>query len=163
MFDCARMLDELELIEDKETFLQKKELGTDISSDYFDEDTFLDLMKSRRGMIKSSLMDQNLMTGIGNECSDEILFQAHIHPKNRVDQLSKDELQNTFGKIEMVVKTKMEFLDHDKNLLKSFILKDRTEGSECPSGGGTIEKIKIGGRWGIFVRSVSENKRERYP
>ncbi len=149
-FNCARMLGKLELIEDKKAFIQNKELGPDISSDYFDEETFLELVNSRRGMIKSSLMDQNLMAGIGNECSDEILFQARMHPKKKVNELNEDELRNLYDKIDMVVKTKLDCLDHDKELPDSFILKDRNEGADCPDCDGTIAKITVGGRSGYF-------------
>lgn len=149
-FNCARMLGELELIKDKEDFIQRKELGPDISSDDFDFDSFFELMKKRGGMVKSSLMDQKLMAGIGNECSDEILFQARIHPKKKVKDLSENELKDIYEKAEMVVKTKLDCLDHDKKLPNSFILKNRNKGADCPNCDGTIEKITVGGRSGYF-------------
>lgn len=150
VFNCARMLGELELIEEKEGFIQKKELGPDVYPDDFDYDSFSGLMENRRGMIKSSLMDQKLMAGIGNECSDEILFQARIHPKTEVKDLSESELKSIYEKMEMVVKTKLDCMDHDRELPDSFILKNRDEGADCPNCDGTIEKITVGGRSGYY-------------
>lgn len=40
-------------------------------------------------MIKSTLMDQNAIAGVGNIYSDEILFQAKIHPRTATGDLKK--------------------------------------------------------------------------
>ena len=44
------------------------------------EPQFLAAMKSRKGAIKSWLMNQNLVAGLGNIYADEALFEARIHP-----------------------------------------------------------------------------------
>ena len=152
-FDCPRMLGKLELTKDKEAFTKKKELGPDISSDEFSYETFRGLMQNRRGMIKSSLMDQHLMAGIGNEQSDEILFQSKIHPQKKVGDLSENDLQKIFEKILEVIETRVECLDHDKKMPKNFLLGYRTEGGDCPVCGGSIDKVAVGGRSGYFCPS----------
>lgn len=152
-FDCARMLGNLELIEDKEAFIKEKDLGPDISSDDFNFKSFHKLMQKRRGMIKSSLIDQHLMAGIGNEQSDEILFQTGIHPKTKVQDLSESDLQVIYDKMELVVSTRVECLDHDQKMPDDFLLNHRDEGEECPVCGGNIEKITVGGRSGYFCPS----------
>ena len=112
--------------------------------------SFLELMNDRRGMIKSALMDQQLMAGIGNVCSDEILFQSRVHPKKKVQDLSEDDLRNIYKQMKQVVHTKLDSLDHHKELPDSFMIKDRSEGADCPNGKGTIKKIKVGGRYGYY-------------
>jgi len=149
-FDCARMLGKLELTEDREAFISEKDLGPDISSDDFNYDTFQKLMQNRKGMIKSSLMDQHLMAGIGNEQSDEILFQSRIHPKKKVKDLSEKDFKEIYEKMKIVIKKRVECLDHDQKMPDSFLLDYRNEGDECPVCGGSIEKITVGGRSGYF-------------
>ncbi len=155
-FDCARMLGKLELTEDKEAFINEKELGPDISSDDFNYDTFQNLIQNRRGMIKTSLMDQHLIAGIGNEQSDEILFQSRIHPKKKVKDLSENDLQKIYEKMKKVVNKRVECLDHDKKMPDNFLLDHRKEGDECPVCGGSIEKITVGGRSGYFCPNCQD-------
>ena len=47
-------------------------------------------------MIKPALMDQDALAGIGNINSDEILFQAGIHPEARVKNLSAEEVKKIY-------------------------------------------------------------------
>ncbi|MGD8748632.1 MAG: zinc finger domain-containing protein [Balneolaceae bacterium] len=107
---------------------------------------FIGLFKNKKGMIKTALIDQRLIAGIGNECSDEILFQSGIHPKTDIKKLDKEKLKKIFRNMRSVLKTKIKSgFDYDK-LPDSYIFKHRSKGAECPNCGGTIEKIKVGGR-----------------
>ncbi|MFP8489782.1 Fpg/Nei family DNA glycosylase [Gracilimonas sp. Q87] len=155
-FNCMRMLGELDLIKDKKAFIKAKDLGPDVSDEKFDYEAFYALVQDRGGMIKSSLMDQQLMAGIGNECSDEILFQSRIHPKKKVKSLRENELKTIFDNVRKVIKKKVEALDHNRELPDSFLLKDREEGAECPNCKGAIEKITVGGRSGFYCPSCQE-------
>ncbi len=47
------------------------------------------LRRTRRA-IKSALLDQHIIAGIGNIYADEALFTAHIHPESRADKLAHD-------------------------------------------------------------------------
>lgn len=51
-----------------------------------------ELLDGRRGGIKSALMDQKLVAGIGNELSDEILWRARLSPRERVEDLCRDDV-----------------------------------------------------------------------
>jgi formamidopyrimidine-DNA glycosylase len=44
------------------------------------------------GKIKTTLMDQTVIAGIGNIYSDEILWKAGIHPERKVETLNKSEI-----------------------------------------------------------------------
>lgn len=52
-----------------------------------DAEAFEDLLAGRRGGAKATLMNQRLIAGIGNELSDEILWQARIGPARPVPTL----------------------------------------------------------------------------
>ena len=56
----------------------------------------------RRGALKAALMDQSFLAGIGNILADEILWQARLHPKTQIAQLSEHErkaLQTTTRRV----------------------------------------------------------------
>ena len=54
------------------------------------------LHKKPRGKIKTVLMDQSVIAGIGNIYSDEILWRAGVHPERIVSKIKPDELQLMF-------------------------------------------------------------------
>lgn len=149
-YNCLRMLGVLELTDSKEEYIRSKELGPDVTSQTFDSELFLEQLKGHRGYIKSALMDQKRLAGIGNECSDEILFQAGIHPKTEVSELNKEDLKLIYQELTHVIKEKAEANKPDGQLPDSFLLKNREEGAECPNCDGNIEKITIGGRNGYY-------------
>ena len=60
---------------------QLGELGPDALA--VDEQTFVAALAKRRGQIKNTLTNQQFLAGIGNAYSDEILWQAGIHPHTR--------------------------------------------------------------------------------
>ena len=52
-----------------------------------DRESFARLLAGRRGGLKATLMNQRVIAGIGNELSDEILWQARLHPSRGVRSL----------------------------------------------------------------------------
>jgi formamidopyrimidine-DNA glycosylase len=48
-------------------------------------------LEKRRGALKSALMDQKVLAGIGNTLSDEVLWRARINPERRFSQLNPEE------------------------------------------------------------------------
>jgi hypothetical protein len=55
--------------------------------------------------VKSVLMDQEIIAGVGNIYSDEILFQARMNPAERMDGLSPAQLKRLFVKTREVLET----------------------------------------------------------
>ncbi|MDX1619713.1 MAG: DNA-formamidopyrimidine glycosylase family protein [Nitriliruptorales bacterium] len=62
-------------------------LGPDATE--VDAERLTELLDGRRGGIKSALMDQELIAGLGNELVDEILWRAKIDPRASVADLSE--------------------------------------------------------------------------
>lgn len=48
---------------------------------------FHQLLAGRRGAVKSAMMDQRLLAGVGNLLSDEVLWRARLHPATPVHEL----------------------------------------------------------------------------
>lgn len=149
-YNCTRMLGEVTLADDEKQFIEDKELGPDVYKDDFDFETFRELLQNRRGMIKSALMDQELMAGLGNECSDEILYQARFHPKTDVQNLDTDQLRNLYKTMNQVLEQKIAADLKGEDLPDSYILANREEGADCPRCDGTIQRITVAGRSGYY-------------
>ncbi|MCC6236327.1 MAG: hypothetical protein IT299_01985, partial [Dehalococcoidia bacterium] len=55
------------------------------------EEEFLAGLKRHRGQVKNVLTNQEFMAGIGNAYSDEILWEARVHPHRRVATLDEEQ------------------------------------------------------------------------
>ncbi|MFB6290506.1 MAG: DNA-formamidopyrimidine glycosylase [Candidatus Bipolaricaulia bacterium] len=145
-YDCQRKLGQLKLVESPEKFAEENNLGPDVLSDEFDFDKFLERLESSRAMIKSALMNQKLMAGIGNIYSDEILFKAGVHPKAKAKDISEKVLREIYSAIHEVLREAIDSEVEPERMPSHFLLPNREEGGECPQCGGEIEKIKVSGR-----------------
>jgi formamidopyrimidine-DNA glycosylase len=118
------------------------------------------LKKKKKGKIKQILMDQTVIAGIGNIYSDEILFEAKIHPFKDISKLSEKELKNIYKAIKKILPLAIELggesisdyrrLSGEKGFYDKARKIYRREGEKCFRCGGIIKRIKIGGRSAHF-------------
>ncbi len=155
-FDCQRMLGAVKLITDEDSFLKDKGLGPDALDERLDFDTFKDRITGKKGAVKSTLMNQKFIAGIGNVYSDEILFQARIDPNRKVDTLSEDELKTVFQKIRTVLETAINHQADPSKFPKTYITGHRKSGEPCPGCKGTVKKETIGGRSSYYCPSCQQ-------
>lgn len=66
--------------------------------------TFTKIMAQREGRIKSILMNQNVIAGIGNIYANEILFEAGIHPYQKANRLDSNRLKALFRIMKKVLR-----------------------------------------------------------
>lgn len=143
----ARKLGQLELIDSIDTFLEAQELGQDALAPSFDLAAFKQAISGRRSMAKTTLMNQEIMAGIGNVYSDEILFQAGIHPKTKINALAEEALDHLFHTMKRVLQTAIDDYRADPaQFPASWLTPHRTDGDPCPNGEGQIKQIKVSGR-----------------
>lgn len=143
-FDNQRMFGEMNLIEDRDEFIFEKNLGPDALD--LEKDEFKDLIHNRRGMIKTALMDQELIAGIGNIYSDEILFQARLHPSSQCDKLGDEHLDRLYNKLNSILQDSTETRIKGDSLPDSYLIPHRSEGEDCPACGGKVQQVSISGR-----------------
>lgn len=149
-YDCQRKLGGIHIINNIDDFIASKKLGPDALDPTLNESRFTDIITQRRGAIKSTLMNQQIIAGIGNVYSDEILFNAEIYPTHKADQLSKKSLKRIFSTMGEVLKTAIACkVDVDK-FPDQYLLPNRRPGAECPKCGGKITKKNISGRSGYL-------------
>lgn len=135
-----------------------KNLGPDVIDDKnFTINYFERILHNKNKYIKSILLDQEIIAGIGNTYTDEILYRAKIHPKRKSKDLRKDEIERLYLTIKDVMKQAInlggnsyeDFVDiygRRGKVLEELVIVHHREGRECPLCKSKIEKIKIGGR-----------------
>jgi formamidopyrimidine-DNA glycosylase len=126
----------------------------------FTFEKFKERLKNKKGKIKQVLMDQNVIAGIGNIYSDEILFGAKIHPLKEVGKIKENELKRVYGLMQDILKKAIEVkgesfsdfrtLSGEKGGFDPFRKVYRREGEKCSRCGAVIERIKTGGRSAHF-------------
>ena len=135
-------------------------LGVDPLNEGFTVDLLRRILARKRGMIKTALMNQTAIAGLGNVYTDEILFRARLHPQRRASELSGDEVERLHASImaelqrglEMGGSSEMAFVHldgSDGSYQESFQVKGR-KGEPCFACATPIEKVKVGGRGTYF-------------
>jgi formamidopyrimidine-DNA glycosylase len=69
-----------------------------------DLDRFLALFRGRKTPIKSALLNQKLLRGVGNIYADESLFRAGIRPRRRASTIARDQLANLLASVKEVLR-----------------------------------------------------------
>ncbi|HUY53286.1 MAG TPA: bifunctional DNA-formamidopyrimidine glycosylase/DNA-(apurinic or apyrimidinic site) lyase [Candidatus Dormibacteraeota bacterium] len=114
------------------------------------------LLKRPKSSIKSVLLDQGILAGIGNIYADESLWMTKIHPVTKVNKLSKSEIKNLHSNIREVLNLSLDKGGStDRNYLNAegkkgsyleFANVFRRQGQPCIRCGETIIKFKLNGR-----------------
>ncbi|HEY8471312.1 MAG TPA: bifunctional DNA-formamidopyrimidine glycosylase/DNA-(apurinic or apyrimidinic site) lyase [Natronosporangium sp.] len=69
----------------------------------FDEDGFVAALRRRRVAVKVALLDQNLISGVGNIYADEALWRAKLHGQRRCDVLTGPAVRRLLGHVRDVL------------------------------------------------------------
>jgi formamidopyrimidine-DNA glycosylase len=98
--------------------------------------------------VKSVLTDQQIIAGIGNIYSDEILFQARIDSAARMDELTLNQIKQLFLTMREVLKTA---ITHGagselftERMPKGTLLPERKKGGHCRRCRSPLNVFKVG-------------------
>lgn len=115
-----------------------------------------DKYKNKKLPIKSVLLDQSIIVGIGNIYADEILFLAKINPYVRAMDLSDNDLFNIIKYTKEILEKAIReggttirsysSVNGVHGLFQQELNVHSREGEKCPVCGSKIIKVKIGGR-----------------
>jgi formamidopyrimidine-DNA glycosylase len=130
------------------------ELGPDAQR--ISEEDFFQATRGRHGAVKSWLMNQHVLSGVGNVYADEALFEARLNPLKHPGQLSRDEAGRLYSAVNKILEravslqgtTFRDFVDLDGKPGKfSIELKVyQREGEPCKRCGTPIKRIVHAGR-----------------
>ncbi|RHZ36805.1 bifunctional DNA-formamidopyrimidine glycosylase/DNA-(apurinic or apyrimidinic site) lyase [endosymbiont GvMRE of Glomus versiforme] len=130
-----------------------KGIGTDLLDETVDTDLLFKNYQKRKVPVKTALLEQKMISGIGNIYASEILFDTKIHPLKKTNQLSKLEVDNIVRSAQNILREALnsegtsEFdfvnpLGKEGSYQKKLKVYNRT-GKSCPNCGNLIRKLKI--------------------
>ncbi|ANS74638.1 formamidopyrimidine-DNA glycosylase [Paenibacillus yonginensis] len=93
----------LHLLTAKQTEEALSVLGPELLDRRMNEQRFIQLLSGRRGMLKTTLVNQNVMAGIGNCYADEIAFAAELRPDVKIQDLEEQDLAKLYRAIREVL------------------------------------------------------------
>ena|SRR3989338_1810608 len=121
---------------------------------------FVKFIKPEKRKIKQVLMDPEVIAGIGNIYSDDILWSAKIHPFRPANKLSVKELKSLYKAMRAILvkaiklrgTSSSDFRDTagEKGGYADYLLVYQREGEPCLRCKTKIKRIKIGGRSAYF-------------
>lgn len=133
-----------------------KDLGPEPLSKDLDLEIFKNILSNSRGNIKSLLLNQKKISGIGNIYADESLFKARINPLRKADTLSDEEIKRLYKAIENILlkaiklrgTSMSDYRDAlgEKGEYMKLIKVYGRKGKECKTCGTEIKRIVIGSR-----------------
>ena len=143
-FDCQRLFGEVTFVEDDAALINERKLGPDALNLGWGQ--FKDSLAGKKGVIKAVLMDQGVIAGLGNLYSDEILFQARIHPLAKIETLKEASLRAIHKAMGSVLHTAIAARADPDRVPKSWLLRHRGKNAACPRCGKPVERIMLNRR-----------------
>jgi formamidopyrimidine-DNA glycosylase len=144
------------MVDDVDAFVEDEGLGPDALE--LDLHGFRAALEGRRGAIKSTLMNQNVMAGIGNVYADELLLAAGVDPRARTDRLEADTIRDLHRAMRTVLAQAIEARVEVDRLPRSFLLPHRDDEGKCPRCGAALKRAKVGGAPLATARAISSGR-----
>jgi formamidopyrimidine-DNA glycosylase len=142
------------LIKDRGSFFHR--MGKEPLSPGFTASYLQEVFSRRKAPVKNLLLNQNIVSGIGNIYADEALFDAGILPDRPASSLSRSEIEKLHRAIRKVLRQGIKyrgttFRDYRDAFNESGGFQDHLKvygrfQQDCPKCGRPIERIRIGGR-----------------
>lgn len=124
--------------------------------------SFIELVSKRRGRIKTTLVNQKFISGIGNCYSDEIAWHAELLPTKKMNELDDSQLAQLYRSIQFVLQQATQYGGYmDQPLFngdrKTGGYNDRTyvydrEGKPCNRCGEAISKEEVSSRKTFYCK-----------
>jgi formamidopyrimidine-DNA glycosylase len=144
-FTDLRRLGWVELTDDPAHYLRSHDIGPDVLA--LEAETFARRVGGKRGQLKTALMDQSVVAGLGNVWADEVLFQAGLRPDAKAHALKPELLRSLHATIRRVLPAAVDHGAAPARLPDSFLTPQRgRDRPVCPACGGALETPKIAGR-----------------
>ncbi|GGA24950.1 Fpg/Nei family DNA glycosylase [Paenibacillus physcomitrellae] len=93
----------LHLLTAKQTEEELSDLGPELLDRRMNEQRFIQLLSGRKGMLKTTLVNQHVMAGIGNCYADEIAFAAELRPDVKMQDLDEQDLAKLYQAVKVVL------------------------------------------------------------
>jgi len=159
VFNDVRRFGKIYLVSNINEIETLSKLGVEPLEDYFTEEVFIEILnKKKNSKIKSFLMKQEFITGLGNIYANEVLYQSNIHPLRLISSLNQEEVKNLYRQIKLVLSEAVELrgstiadeayrdTDGEKGKFAKKLQVYARKGEPCIKCGYPIEVVRIEGR-----------------
>ncbi len=159
VFNDVRRFGKIFLVSNIDEVESIARLGVEPLEDYFTEEVFIQVLnKKKNSKIKSFLMKQEFITGLGNIYANEVLYRSNIHPLRLISSLDKKEVRNLYQQIKLVLSDAVKLrgstvadeayrdTDGEKGKFAKKLKVYARKGEPCIKCGHSIEVIRIEGR-----------------
>jgi formamidopyrimidine-DNA glycosylase len=146
-------------------------LGVEPLSGALTPEYLLVIAAGRTAPLKSFLLNQNGIAGIGNIYADEALHRASLHPLSPAGSMRAEHcealVEGIVGALEAGLAHGGSSIDDyrdsrgEKGSMQDEFLVHTREGEECPRCGGTVKRIVVGGRSTYFCPDCQTRLRRR--
>jgi formamidopyrimidine-DNA glycosylase len=170
-FTDPRRFGEAFLLADDGLEARFAKLGVEPFSPEFTPQALAEMAAGRTAPLKSFLLDQAGVAGVGNIYADEALFRAELHPLSPAGSMRPEHLEalrdGVVAALEAGIDAGGSSIDDyrdargEKGTMQDEFLVHTREGEECPRCGGTIARIVVGGRSTYFCPGCQVRLRKR--
>jgi formamidopyrimidine-DNA glycosylase len=146
-------------------------LGVEPLSPEFTPQALGEMAAGRTAPLKSFLLDQSGVAGVGNIYADEALFRAELHPLSPAGSMKPEHLEALRDAVVAALEAGIgaggssidDYRDArgEKGSMQDEFLVHTREGEECLRCGGTIARIVVGGRSTYFCPGCQLRLRRR--
>ena len=163
VFNDVRRFGKIYLVSNINEIKTLSKLGVEPLEDYFTEEVFIQILnKKKNSKVKSFLMKQEFITGLGNIYTNEVLYGSNIHPLRLISSLNQEEVKNLYQQIKLVLSEAIELrgstvsdkayrdTDNQKGNYAKKLQVYARKGEICIKCGYPIEVIRIEGRSSFF-------------
>jgi formamidopyrimidine-DNA glycosylase len=170
-FTDPRRFGEAFLIDDAELERRFERLGVEPLSSDFTPEALGAMAAGRKAPLKSFLLDQSGVAGVGNIYADEALYRARLHPLSPAGSMKPEHLvalrDGVVAALEAGIDGGGASIDDyrdgrgDRGRMQDEFLVHTREGEPCPSCGGPISRIVVSGRSTYFCPNCQVRLRRR--
>lgn len=139
-----RKIGKVTIAADRETFIRDKALGPDALT--LDVGDFAGVLADKHAMLKPLLMDQHQIAGLGNVYTDEILFQARLHPRAQAADLDDKTARRLHGIMCKVLTEAVARNADPQSFPRTWLTPHRKSNARCPRCDTPLEIAQVGGR-----------------
>ncbi len=132
-----------------------------VDIDRFTEEYLRNKMRSRHVPIKALILDQTVLSGVGNWVGDEVLYQAKLHPEQYCDDFSDEQIKKLYDAIRHVCQFAIEKLGDSDQFPKDWMFHYRWgKGAKGAAGhlpnGEKLAFLTVGGRTSCYAPEVQK-------
>ena len=162
-YNDQRLFGRLTLVKNLEEISFFKKLGPEPLNGIFSAQWLKENLKGRKAPIKTLLMNQNFLAGIGNIYASEILFRAGINPQRPAQKLTLGQIQSLHQTTQAVLKEAIRFrgtsmrnyrdASGERGKFMRRIKVYNRQGQPCLACGQPVRRLIQSGRSTFYCRS----------